>query len=59
MSNKLLECVYIQIDKINIAGFSMDNFKTFNPEGYTILCRLGETCDVRAYIIFLPYLRLF
>ena len=33
------------IQSINIAGFSIDNFKTFNPEGYTILCRLGETCD--------------
>jgi hypothetical protein len=33
------------IQKINIAGFSIDNFKTFNPEGYTILCRLGETCE--------------
>ena len=32
------------IQRINVAGFSMDNFKTFNPEGYTILCRLGEVC---------------
>lgn len=33
------------ICKINISGFSADNFKTFDPEGYTILFRLGETCD--------------
>ena len=31
--------------RVNIAGFSIDNFKTFNPERYTILCRLGETCE--------------
>lgn len=31
--------------KINISGFSVDKFKTFNPEGYTILCNLGETCN--------------
>jgi hypothetical protein len=33
------------IQRINIAEFSVDNFKTFNPEGYTILCRLGESCE--------------
>jgi hypothetical protein len=33
------------IQRINIAGFSIDNFKTFDPAGYTILCRLGETCE--------------
>ena len=42
MANKLVLPV---VRQINISGFSMDNFKTFNPEGYTILCRLGETCD--------------
>ena len=31
--------------KVDISGFSLDNYKTFNPEGYTILCRLGETVD--------------
>lgn len=45
MANKLVECAGTPIHRINIAGFSMDNFKTFNPEEYTILCRLGETCD--------------
>ena len=35
--------------KINLSGFSLDNFKTVNPEGYTILCRLGETCDGLSY----------
>lgn len=23
----------------------MDNYKSFNPDGYTIICNLGETCD--------------
>ena len=31
--------------KINIAGYTLDQFKTFNPEGYTILCNLGEICN--------------
>lgn len=31
--------------KINIIGYSVDEFKTFNPEGYTIMCNLGEVCD--------------
>ena len=35
--------------KINISGYSLDNYKTFNPEGYTILCRLGEACDGLSY----------
>lgn len=35
--------------KINISGYSLDNYKTFNPEGYTILCRLGEACDGFSY----------
>jgi hypothetical protein len=45
MANKLVGPVDTAIHKINIAGFSMDNFKTLNFEGYTILCRLGETCE--------------
>jgi hypothetical protein len=32
--------------KINRAGFSVDNFKIFDPEGYSIICRFGETCNV-------------
>ena len=35
----------VEVCKINIAGYSLDNFKTFDPTGYTVLCRLGETCD--------------
>jgi hypothetical protein len=35
--------------KINIAGYSLDNFKTFDPTGYTVLCQLGETCDALNY----------
>lgn len=49
MTNKLVIPVESPICKINISGFSMDNFKTFDPKGYTILCRLGETCDVVHY----------
>lgn len=37
------------ICKINISGYSLDNYKTINPDGYTILCRLGETCDGFSY----------
>ena len=44
-TGKLVVPVESPICKINISGFSVDNFKTFNPEGYTILCHLGETCD--------------
>ena len=39
----------IEVCQINIAGYSLDNFKTFDPAGYTILCRLGETCDGLTY----------
>ncbi len=35
----------VEVCKINIAGYSLDNFKTFDPTGYTVLCRLGETCE--------------
>jgi hypothetical protein len=37
------------ICKINISGYSLDNYKTFNPEGYTILCGLGEASDGFSY----------
>nr|YP_010283328.1 hypothetical protein MKU01_pgp046 [Psammodictyon constrictum]ULD16447.1 hypothetical protein [Psammodictyon constrictum] len=37
------------VSKINISGYSLDNYKTFNPEGYTVLCRLGEACDGLSY----------
>ena len=39
----------LEVCKINIAGYSLDNFKTFDPTGYTVLCRLGETCDALNY----------
>jgi len=38
-----------EICKVNLSGFSLDNYKTFNPDGYSILCRLGETCDGISY----------
>lgn len=37
------------ICKINIVGYSLDEFKTFNPEGYTIICNLGEVCENLQY----------
>lgn len=49
MANEFLGPVDPLISKTDIAGFSMDNFKTFNPEGFTVLCRLGETCPGLRY----------
>ena len=37
------------ICKINISGFSINNFKTLDPTGYRILCNLSETCDALNY----------
>lgn len=37
------------ICKINISGYSLDQYKTFNPEGYTILCNFGEASDGLSY----------
>lgn len=48
-THKLIVPVKQDICNINISGSSLDNFKTFNPEGYTILCRLGERCDSLNY----------
>ena len=48
-TNKVEAPLGESICKINISGYSLDNYKTFNPEGYTILCRLGETCDGFSY----------
>ncbi len=39
----------LEVCKINIAGYSLDQFKTFDPTGYTVLCRLGETCEMLNY----------
>ena len=44
-TNKLNVPLGEPICKINISGYSLDSYKTFNPDGYTILCRLGEACD--------------
>lgn len=33
------------ICKINVSKYSIDHCKTFNPDGYTIICRLGEACN--------------
>ena len=50
-SNQLVtkSCLTEPICKINISGYSLDHFKTFNPDGYTILCRLGEVSDGLSY----------
>jgi hypothetical protein len=34
---------------INVAGFSFDELKSFDPTGYTIMCRIGEKCDGLSY----------
>ena len=39
----------VSVCNVNVAGFSLDNFKTMNPEGYTIICNLGETCNGLTY----------
>lgn len=31
--------------KIDVSGYSFDNYKTLNLEGYTILCQFGEASD--------------
>ena len=38
------------ICKINISRYSLDNYKIFNPESYTLLCRLGEASDGFSYL---------
>lgn len=32
--------------RINISGYSLKNYKMFNPEGYTIICETGKYCDI-------------
>lgn len=32
----------IDICKVDVSGYSIDNFKTVNIEGYSILCHIGE-----------------
>lgn len=50
LSNQMNQLVTTnKVSNINISGYSLDNYKTFNPEGYTILCRLGEACDGFSY----------
>ena len=48
-TNKIKVPLGEQICKIDISGYSLNNYKTFNPEGYTILCRLGEASDGLSY----------
>lgn len=35
--------------RIHISGYKLDNFKKFNPEGYTILCETSKYCDVLSF----------
>lgn len=48
-TNKVGVSLGESVCKINISGYTLDNYKTFNPEGYTILCRLGEASDGFSY----------
>ena len=41
-TNKVTVPLEESICKINISGYSLDNYKTFNPKGYTMLYHLGE-----------------
>jgi hypothetical protein len=41
--------IRLEVCKINIVGYSLDNFKTFDLTGYTVLCQLVETCDALNY----------
>lgn len=34
---------------IKILGYSLNNYKIFNPEGYTILCETGKYCDILSF----------
>jgi len=34
---------------IKISGYSLNNYRMFNPEGYTILCETGKYCDVLSF----------
>lgn len=49
ITNKVTVPLEESLCKINISGYSLDNYKTFNPEGYTLLCRLGEASDGFSY----------
>ena len=48
-TNKVILPLEESICKIDISGYSLDHYKTVNPEGYTILCRLGEASDGFSY----------
>lgn len=37
------------ICKVDISGFLMDDYRTFDPEGYTILCQVGKISDGLQY----------
>ncbi len=36
--------------KVNVAGYSLTDFRTIDTTGYTILCRFGETCDGLTFV---------
>lgn len=35
--------------KLNISEYSLDNYKTFNPEGYTMMCHIVEASNGFSY----------
>ena len=47
--NAIKVAIQDEICKINIYEYSLDNYKTYDPEGYTIICRLGEASDSLSY----------
>lgn len=49
LTNKIESPLGEKICKIDISGYSVDNFNTVNPEGYTILCNLGQASDGLTY----------
>ena len=38
-----------RVCKVNVHGFTLAEYRKFNPNGYTILCNLGETCQGVTY----------
>ena len=47
--NKCKVALIEPIGKINIFGYLLDHYKTFNLEKYTIMCRLREAFNGLSY----------
>jgi hypothetical protein len=35
--------------RVNVVGFASENYKVFDPNGYTVLCETGKYCDALNY----------